>query len=333
MDVSVEVAAGGRFQHVASAAAGRAAGRVPLIYILGATHSGSTVLAMQLARHPDVCTVGELSDAHSHDAPGYRCSCGHELAHCGFWSDISTAMARRGFAYSATTIETDVRNAPNRYARRLLMPMHRGPVLELVRDTALFVSPATRSYLQRHQRLKAALAESVLECTGKSVLVDSSKIGLHLKYYLRNPRFDVKVIWLVRDGRGVALSLMRNQRKTMRKAAYEWRRFYEEADVLLRRLDRSQWTCVHYEALCAEPEDTLRELWRFIGVPARPPGGLHSADLHVLGHSTRLNGFEKIKLNEKWRTELTPADLRMFETVAGRQNRKLGYCAAPSEYM
>jgi hypothetical protein len=332
MDVSVQVAAGGQYKEVAASAAGRAAGRVPLVYILGATHSGSTVLAMQLARHPDVCTVGELSDVHSHDKPGYRCSCGEELAHCGFWSNVSTAMAQRGFSYSATTIETDVRNAPNRYARRLLMPMHRGPILELVRDTALFVSPATRSYLQRHQRLKAALAESVLECTGKSALVDSSKIGVHLKYYLRNPRFNVKVIWLVRDGRGVALSLMRNQRMTMQGAAYEWRRFYEEADVLLRRLDRSQWTCIHYEELCAAPERTLCELWRFIGVPPCPPSGLQSADFHVLGHSTRLNGFEKIKLNEKWRTELTAAELRAFDTVAGRQNRKLGYCAAPFQY-
>lgn len=325
MDFHVELAAGGGSKEIAQPVAGCAACRVPLVYILGATHSGSTVLAMQLARHPDVCTVGELSDAHSHDQPGYRCSCGHELARCGFWENVSKAMAKRGFSYSATTLEADIRNAPNRYARRLLMPMHRGPVLEFVRDTALFVSPATRSYVRRHQRLKTALAESVLECTGKSVLVDSSKLGLHLKYHLRNPRFDVKVIWLVRDGRGVALSLMRNQRMTMQGAAYEWRRFYEEADVLLRRLNRSQWTCVRYEALCGEPDRTLRELWQFIGVPPNAPEGPQRADFHVLGHITRLNGFEKIKLNEKWRTELTPPELCTFEAVAGRENRKLGY--------
>lgn len=326
MDVHAELAAGRQRSKLYEPAAGRAACRVPLVYILGATHSGSTVLAMQLARHPDVCTVGELSDAHSHDQPGYRCSCGRELARCGFWENVSTAMAKRGFSYSATTIETDVRNAPNRYGRRLLMPMHRGPVLELVRDAALFVAPATRSYLRQHQRLKAALAESVLECTGKSVLVDSSKLGLHLKYHLRNPRFDVKVIWLVRDGRGVALSLMRNQQMTMHEAAYEWRRFYGEAEVVLRRLDRSHWTCLHYEALCAEPDRTLQGLWQFIGVPSCRLEGVQREDFHVFGHTTRLNGFEKIKLNEKWRNELTPAELRMFEAVAGRQNRRLGYC-------
>lgn len=302
-----------------------AEGRIRLVYIMAATHSGSTVLAMQLARHPQVCTVGELSGTPYRAQPGYRCSCGEELVRCGFWQEVSAAMARRGFAYSATTDETDLRNAPGRYARRLLRPMHRGPFLELVRDMALQLSPAARAHLRRARQLKTALAESVLECTGDTVLLDSSKLGVQLKYDLRNPRFDLKVIWLVRDGRGVANSLRRNQRMTMREAAYEWRRFYDEASAIVRRLERSQWVQVRYEAFCAEPEPTLRELWRFMGVPPEAPERLPRAGFHVLGHSTRLRGSGSVKLNEKWRTELSAADLRVFEALAGRQNRKLGY--------
>lgn len=57
---------------------------------------------------------------------------------------------------------------------------------------------------------------------------------------MRNPRLDVKLIWLVRGGRGVAQSIMRN-------------------------LEPSRWLQVRYEALCVEPEQTLERLWRFIG--------------------------------------------------------------------
>jgi hypothetical protein len=32
-----------------------------------------------------------------------------------------------------------------------------------------------------------------------------------------------------------------------------------------------------------------------------------------------------MKLKEKWRSELSAADLREFEAVAGRTNRRLGY--------
>lgn len=296
--------------------------RTQLVYILGATHSGSTVLAMQLASHPEVCTVGELSGTRYRAEPGYRCSCGRELAQCDFWQGVSAAMAKRGFSYSATTTQTDVRNAPNRYGRRLLRPMYRGRLLELVRDAALNLSPAARTYLRRHQQLGAALAESILECSGDAVLVDSSKLGVHLKYHLRNPRFDVKVVWIVRDGRAVARSLMHNERMTMRQAACEWRRFHHEADAIVRRLDRSQWRQVRYEALCTDRDGTLSALWRFMGL--RPAAG-EPPELHVLGHYTRLGGSAHMKLKEKWRSELSAADLQAFEMVAGRTNSELGY--------
>ena len=50
--------------------------------------------------------------------------------------------------------------------------------------------------------------QCILKRTGKSVIVDSSKIGIRLKYLLRNPCLDVKIIRLIRDGRGVALTYM-----------------------------------------------------------------------------------------------------------------------------
>lgn len=322
MDLSLDF---GRRPIAGAGVPARAAlGRIPLAYIMAATHSGSTMLAMQLARQPGVCTVGELSGTHFRAEPGYRCSCGAELVRCGFWAEVSAAMAKRGFSFDATTAETDIRNAPDRYARRLLRPMHRGRALELLRDAALALSPSARRYLRRHEALKAALAESVLECAGDALLVDSSKLGVQLKYLLRSPRFDVKVIWLVRDGRAVSASLMRNEPLPMRAAAYEWRRFYEEAHAIVRRLERARWMQVRYEELCAEPERILGELWRFLGVSAEMPL-CDAREQHVLGHTSRLNGVGKVTVNEKWRRELGAADLRAFDAVAGRANRALGY--------
>lgn len=298
--------------------------KLPLVYIHAASHSGSTLLAIQLARHPEVATVGELAGTPYRSRPGYQCSCGAELERCGFWREVSAAMARRGYSYSAATVQTDIRNAPNPIARRLLKPMHRGPLLEAVRDAALALAPGGRSHLERHQSLKAALVESIRECTGKPVLVDSSKSGLQLKYHLRNPRLDVKLIWLVRDGRGVALSIVRNQGSSLAQGAYEWRRRNEEARAIVRRLDPSRWIQVRYEALCAEPQQTLARLWRFIGAaPERVNGA--ASELHVLGHRSRLNGAAAIRLNERWRTELSIADLHLFGGVAGALNRELGY--------
>ena len=297
--------------------------RIPLVYIHSASHSGSTLLTVQLARHPKVGTVGELSGTPMRARPGYRCSCGEALADCGFWQEVSAAMARRGFAYRATTDQTDIASAPTAYARRLLRPLHRGPLLELVRDAALALSSTARAHIAHHQRMKAALVESIVECNGSPILVDSSKSGVQLKYHLRNPRFDVRVIWLVRDGRGVARSLMRNQRMTMGQAAREWLRSNEEAAVIVRRLAGGAWTRVRYEEFCADPEGTLAALWRFMGLAPEPPQA--RAGQHVLGHASRLSAGRAIRADEKWRTELSAADLRAFAAIAGAMNRELGY--------
>jgi hypothetical protein len=203
--------------------------------------------------------------------------------------------------------------------------MHRGRLLELARDAGLALSGAARAHLDRHQRLTAALAESVLECSGNSVLIDSSKLGVHLKYHLRNPRFDVKVVWVVRDGRAVARSLMQNEGVSAREAARQWRRFHDEAEAVVRRLERSQWRQVRYETFCADPDGTLGELWRFMGLPPARAGALPARERHVLGHTTRLEGASSPRLKEKWRSELSVADLRAFAVVAGPVNRSLGY--------
>jgi len=297
--------------------------RRPLLYIHSASHSGSTLLAQLLARHPEVATVGELTGTVHRARPGYQCSCGVELVQCGFWQCVSAAMARRGFTYSATTAETDVRNAPSPLARRLLKPLHRGPLLELVRDAGLAL--VGKDHLERQQALKTALVDSVTECTGKPLLVDSSKSGLQLKYHLRNPQLEVKAIGLVRDGRGVALSIARNQRTSLQQGAREWRRTNEEAHAIAGRMNGG-WLGVRYEALCEDPQGTLDSIWRFMGVTPRKLDDCPPLHTHVLGHGSRLNGSAaKIHNSEKWRKELSAADLRTFEAIAGPLNRELGY--------
>jgi hypothetical protein len=295
----------------------------PLVYIHSASHSGSTLLAQLLARHPEVATVGELSGTVHRARPGYQCSCGVELVQCGFWQCVSAAMARRGFAYSATTAETDIRNVSSPLARRLLKPLHRGPLLELARDAGMAL--VGRNHIERQQALKTALIESVMECTGKPVLVDSSKSGVQLKYHLRNPSLDVKAIGLVRDGRGVALSIARNQGTTFPQGAHDWRRTNEEAEAIAGRMGGGRWIHLKYEALCEDPQGTLNRIWRFIGVQPRELDDCPAPHAHVLGHGSRLNGTKKIHNVEKWRQELSAGDLRTFDSIAGPLNRRLGY--------
>jgi hypothetical protein len=259
-----------------------------IAYILAASHSGSTLLAILLGSHPEICTVGELKATSMGDVDRYLCSCRARIKECPFWSAVAGDMTERGFDFDIADAGTDLVSGADPYLQRLLRPLHRGPVLELVRDAALGLSPAWRSRLSRFHERNSALAETVCARTGKEVVVDSSKVGVRLKYLLRNPALDVKVVRLIRDGRGVALSHVdparfadardpslrgggmgssrEEESLDIADAAMEWRRSNEEADAILAGLAPARWRNVRYEDLCADPGTTLRSLFAFLGV-------------------------------------------------------------------
>lgn len=321
-----------------------------LAYILAASHSGSTLLSMLLGSHPQIATIGEmnLSPRAMGDLDRYRCSCGQFIRQCAFWQSVSEGMARRGVEFDLACAGTDYRGVESRYARCLLRPMHRGRTLECIRDAGLSVSPAWRSQLAEAQRRNAALASTVAELSQAQVVIDSSKVGLRLKYLLLNPNVDVKVVRLIRDGRAVALTYVdparfadardpsrraggtggdrKGERLSMHQAAYQWRRCMEEAEHVLRRLDRSRWIEVRYEDYCRGPNATLERLHRFLGVElGRQPKEFRSVEQHVVGNGMRLDTTSEIRLDERWREALTKQDLQVFDNVAGHMNRKYGY--------
>lgn len=322
--------------------------RIRLVYVLAASHSGSTLLAMLLNSHPDVCTVGELKATSFGDPEKYRCSCRRLIKECPFWKGIRQDMAARGFDFDITNAGTDVYTGMSPYVRRLLRPLHRGPALEAVRDLLLNLSPVWRQNLPKILARNLALVQSVAARTGKKVIVDSSKIGIRLKYLLRIPELNIRVIRAIRDGRGVALTYMDpacfadasdpslrqggmggnrvGERLTMEQAAKEWRRSNEEAEEALKLLDRSQYTVNYYEKLCRNSNEALDQLFTFIGVdPEKRNKEFRMVEHHVVGNGMRLDSVNEIRLDERWRANLSPADINSFNSIAGDLLHRLGY--------
>lgn len=306
------------------------------------------MLAMLLGSHPEICTVGELKVTSLGDPDLYRCSCHLKIVDCPFWCSVRDAMRDRGIDFEVTAAGTDIRTGASHYVRRLLRPLCRGMVLEKLRDALLFLSPNWRASLPRIQHRNRALVESISALTGKQVIVDSSKIGLRLKYLQEIPGLDVVVIRLIRDGRAVSLTYMdparfadardvslrgggsggdrREQRLPMMQAAREWLRSNEEAEAVLKQMDARKWTQVHYEDICQNPVAELSRLYAFLGVdPAGRQLDFRSIEQHVVGNGMRLDTTSEIRLDERWRDTLNQDELRVFDRVAGRMNRRLGY--------
>ena len=322
--------------------------RIRLIYILAASHSGSTLLAMLLGSHPEICTVGEIKFTSLGDIDRYLCSCHKKIRECSFWNRITQDMAERGFSFDIANAGTDYRSGTTPYVSRLLRPLHRGPVFEKIRDIALTFSPNWRYQLHRVHAANTNLIQCILARTGKKVIVDSSKIGIRLKYLLRNPSLDVRVIRLIRDGRGVTLAHLNPslyadaqnphhrgggmgeninaEHCSVDKAANLWRSSNVEADAILKQLEPNRFTEVRYETLCKYPYETLYRLSTFSGVnPGKMIINFRSIEHHIVGNGMRLDLGDDINLDEKWRSDLTKADLAVFDSICGKLNTKYGY--------
>jgi hypothetical protein len=319
-----------------------------LVYILACSHSGSTLLAMLLGAHPDLGTVGELKLTSLGNPDRYRCSCGQSIRQCPFWLRVAQAMSARGIPFDIGEAGTSITATRHAYLRLLLRPLIRGPVLEAVRDAGLALSPAWRKHFVATQERNQALIEVLRQLTGARIIVDSSKTGLRLKYLLRNPALDVRVLRLIRDGRAVALSGLDTPnfadaadprlrfggfgerrgrtRYSLAQAAQVWRRSNEEAEHLLQGLDPARWLQVRYEHLCRDPVEELARICRFLDLDAAKLRlDFRAAEQHVVGNGMRLDSTSQISLDERWRRHLAARDLRLFDRIAGDLNRAYGY--------
>jgi hypothetical protein len=321
---------------------------IKVAYILSASHSGSTLLAMVLGAQNGLFTAGELKGGNLEPVEKYRCSCGKPILQCTFWLNVSASMQKRGVPFYVNHFGTNIAETGNSYIQHLLAPLYRKPPFEWARDWALSLSPEWHRHRREVQQRNTALFQTLAQQSGAACIVDSSKTGIRLKYLLRNPNLDIHAIRLIRDGRAVALTYIdpiiyadsknprfraggyggvrEKEKKNIADAAWEWRRSNEEGDALIAHMNPSRVYRVNYEQFCENPVNIIRNICRFLGQPANHVRmEFRNAGQHVIGNGMRLDDSSEIVLDDRWKTCLPNYERDVFERIAGDVNRKYGY--------
>jgi hypothetical protein len=303
-----------------------------LLYLTSSSYSGSTLVTFLLATHPQVATVGELKATSMGDVEEYKCSCGILIRSCPFWARVTQELVRRGTSFDVASFGTHFALA-GRLADRAVRTRVRGRAFERARKLALRALPGAWRELNAILERNRVLIEVICHLEGKPVFLDDSKEPSRLMHMLNSGLWNVKVVYLVRDGRGVAHSILRRHKRfhpdvpaSGDAAAHEWRQTQESIERVLDRLPSDSWVKIRYEDVCADPRTALQPVLRLIGQGGVP---LHeefrAGQHHILGNYMRLRAGEQVSLNEKWRTELSAEELAGFERVAGDLNRRHGY--------
>lgn len=291
--------------------------------------SGATLLSTLLGTHPSIATVAEMSGLiEGVNSDEYLCSCGQKIKECDFWQSIKKGMFERGFEFDVSHFDTQFISGRSSLLMRLREGSARNKLIDSIRDSILFSLPTQARYFQSMSDRNEAFIETVLDITGKQAFVDSSKDRLRPKALRRfSSSLDVRIIHLVRDVRGVIASqLRRDKNVTVRQAARAWRQRHRRIELTLESWPQDKHTLVRYEDLCKSTDAILKLLYGFFEVDLNHKiENYRSVDQHLIGNPMRLNQLSKIELDERWRDELKPGQIKEIEIVAGDMARKYKY--------
>lgn len=172
------------------------------------------------------------------------------------------------------------------------------------------------------------VADAIAASDGTKMVVDSSKSAVRLKLLHMCRPEHVRIINLVRDGRAVAASAMRRQGTDARGAARVWKRENRHLALVLRSVPDRLKHQVSYERLCDDSAGELQRICAFLGLDFEERMlTLWGRDVHNIPGNPMLfrRGRKTISKDERWRRDLSDADVRAFERAAGTFNRSLGY--------
>ena len=151
---------------------------------------------------------------------------------------------------------------------------------------------------------------------------------------LKNPNIDLRLIHLVRDGRGVAWSLNKFtkasiKQRSVRRTALFWLIVNKQSNFVRKRAVNS--CVIRYEDLINEPEKTLRQIGEMAEINPEPVIERLNQDLapvasHIMaGNKLRRNKSIRLKLNLEWQENLGSKKENQFMRIAGNTMRSFGY--------
>ncbi len=282
-----------------------------VIYIAGSGRSGSTLLERTLGEIPGFVNVGELIDVFRQViADDEMCGCGQPFLECPFW----TAVGKRAYGGWAEDGARDHARLQQQLVRQRRIPQHLLPRPRV----------SQRSPIGLYGEWSRALYAAIAEESGAGLVVDASKWPSQA-LALSRAGIDVRVIYLVRDPRGVAYSHAKSNverphshshQTTMwhigpKRAALNWRLI--DAEIKALGVARTPISRVRYEDFVKYPAREVSRALEELGLSQSEAGVQHihggaimlGSSHGVSGNPSRFRAGEiRVRADEEWRSKM-----------------------------
>lgn len=303
--------------------------RTSVLYILGTTRCGSTVMSNLLGQVPGLVHVGELGQIWEEGfGQNFRCGCGAAFRGCGFWRDVFIA----GWG-GLDRVEPDRMLAQVRGSARM---RHSLKLTTASGREAMY--RATADYTATMARLYRAIAE----VAGARVVVDSSKTPMLGYLAAHHPDVDLRGLHVTRDPRAVAYSWQRSKYDPAKaremghegpvRSSAAWLALNGLSAALWRGQPEDRYKQVRYEDFAAAPRAVLDDILAWCGErdPAAPitfDGEFTAVPAHTIaGNPMRFTkGSSRVVADTEWQERMPRRDRLVIEAMTWPLLSRFGY--------
>jgi hypothetical protein len=309
-----------------------------LVYILGAGHSGTTLLDCVLGTLPGVVSMGEVTHlpwqlhrgknaperVSVEEAKERRdvCSCLRNFRACPFWAPIINEMSEElGFdvfedsgRFKIMLLNEEFRDLEHRVFsmprfRRIFSWAPRRVLIRLGERYPILspISSLIRNGQQDRVTNNWMLFDRVAAYAQAECVVDSSKDPIRFKLLSERRPDRVKAVLMARSLHACAVSYLRRGHNPLEIARHA-RSYHNRAVGILERAG-VEYTVLSYDQLALDPMAQRRRLAEFLGIEA-PEESIY-LDTHachlVAGNPMRFRGKMDIRYDARWVNEITPS--------------------------
>jgi len=297
-------------------------GDIRVIFILGYTRSGSTMLEHLLSVAPGTVAVGEMAYLWDKRVRNNSyCGCGSAWANCPFWKSVLAVQP---------TLDFQQERSPE-------TGQFWSFFADLLRRKRSANSDHYKNFLSQVESIYRAISDQ----TNGKVIIDSSKRPVFGLAASRIPGVRITFIHLVRDSRGCAFSWKRAKarvelgknnfmsRLPVYRSTLAWVGNNLQAEIL--RTRRCQNIFLRYEDLVANPAFEVNKILDQVGLSSISPdqeGIFHPPISHgTWGNPDRWSSVNGIRVtpDERWITELSTIDFAITTLISAPLLIRYGY--------
>ena len=275
------------------------------------------MLTFLLNQHPEMFTIGEL-EGWDFGAAEYKCSCGKLIYECPFFKNMKDVFHENNLSFKMNDFGTKLKLSDNVKINSYLtsaLPVVRNSKLEHIRDILLQHLPFTRKKYESAIKSNTIFINTSLKYSDSKVFVDATKNPFRIRFLKNIPDISLYVVYLVRDIRGVVASNVRKKGISVKEAAIHWLRDQEDISRVLSEVHNA--FIIYYEELCSNTNPVLNDIYNHVGISDYSfEGDVREGEHHILGNEMRVTNANQIRLDERWKSELSEKQINEIEDIA-----------------